>query len=147
MPKKFASATTNSASGNNMMSPVPAITSSSPDSMIPSRSSSFCGCSHSAMFSTFFEYETPKVVTVQNVPLGILRLLLQILVNISSTSLRRSNGVFIRRYFVLDVCLTNKNWYSKLLNTYLCSTEAEKPQSYNLIQNYLMTNKWFSDQK
>lgn len=32
------------------------------------------------MFSTFFEYETPKVVTVQNVPLGILRLLLQILV-------------------------------------------------------------------
>lgn len=31
-------------------------------------------------FSTFFEYETPKVVTVRNVPLGILRLLLQILV-------------------------------------------------------------------
>ncbi len=28
-------------------------------------------------FSMFFEYETPKVVTVQNVPLGILRLLLQ----------------------------------------------------------------------
>ena len=28
-------------------------------------------------FSSFFEYETPKVVTVQNVPLGILRLLLQ----------------------------------------------------------------------
>ena len=28
-------------------------------------------------FSAFFEYETPKVVTVQNVPLGILRLLLQ----------------------------------------------------------------------
>ena len=28
-------------------------------------------------FSGFFEYETPKVVTVQNVPLGILRLLLQ----------------------------------------------------------------------
>ena len=27
--------------------------------------------------SSFFEYETPKVVTVQNVPLGILRLLLQ----------------------------------------------------------------------
>ena len=27
--------------------------------------------------ASFFEYETPKVVTVQNVPLGILRLLLQ----------------------------------------------------------------------
>ena len=26
--------------------------------------------------SSFFEYETPKVVTVQNVPLGILRLVL-----------------------------------------------------------------------
>ena len=31
----------------------------------------------SGCFSSFFEYETPKVVTVQNVPLGILRLLLQ----------------------------------------------------------------------
>jgi hypothetical protein len=31
-------------------------------------------------FPSFFEYETPKVVTVQNVPLGILRLLLQIAV-------------------------------------------------------------------
>ena len=29
---------------------------------------------------TFFEYETPKVVTVKNVPLGILRLLLQVAV-------------------------------------------------------------------
>ncbi|TRY76235.1 hypothetical protein TCAL_09591 [Tigriopus californicus] len=29
---------------------------------------------------SFFEYETPKVVTIQNVPLGILRLLLQMLV-------------------------------------------------------------------
>ncbi len=28
----------------------------------------------------FFEYETPKVVTIQSVPLGILRLLLQLLV-------------------------------------------------------------------
>ena len=28
----------------------------------------------------FFEYETPKVVTVKNVPLGILRLLLQVIV-------------------------------------------------------------------
>ena len=28
-------------------------------------------------FFSLFEYETPKVVTVQNVPLGILRLLLQ----------------------------------------------------------------------
>ncbi len=27
--------------------------------------------------SSFFEYETPKVVTIQNVPLGILRLALQ----------------------------------------------------------------------
>ena len=27
--------------------------------------------------ASFFEYETPKVVTVQNVPLGILRILLQ----------------------------------------------------------------------
>ena len=36
-------------------------------------------CLDSCM-SAFFEYETPKVVTVQNVPLGILRLLLQILV-------------------------------------------------------------------
>ena len=32
---------------------------------------------HINIFSGFFEYETPKVVTVQNVPLGILRLLLQ----------------------------------------------------------------------
>ena len=32
---------------------------------------------HIPIFSGFFEYETPKVVTVQNVPLGILRLLLQ----------------------------------------------------------------------
>ena len=31
-------------------------------------------------FSAFFEYETPKVVTVRNVPLGILRLVLQVLV-------------------------------------------------------------------
>jgi hypothetical protein len=38
------------------------------------------GCTQQCLFSTFFEYETPKVVTVQNVPLGILRLLLQILV-------------------------------------------------------------------
>ena len=38
------------------------------------------GCTQQSLFSTFFEYETPKVVTVQNVPLGILRLLLQILV-------------------------------------------------------------------
>ena len=29
---------------------------------------------------TFFEYETPKVVTVKNVPLGILRLSLQVIV-------------------------------------------------------------------
>lgn len=29
---------------------------------------------------TFFEYETPKVVTIKNVPLGILRLSLQTLV-------------------------------------------------------------------
>lgn len=29
---------------------------------------------------SFFEYETPKVVTIQNVPLGILRLCLQMLV-------------------------------------------------------------------
>ena len=29
---------------------------------------------------SFFEYETPKVVTIENVPLGILRLLLQCLV-------------------------------------------------------------------
>ena len=36
-------------------------------------------CVDSCM-SAFFEYETPKVVTVQNVPLGILRLFLQILV-------------------------------------------------------------------
>ena len=28
----------------------------------------------------FFEYETPKVVTVKNIPLGILRLLLQVIV-------------------------------------------------------------------
>ena len=28
----------------------------------------------------FFEYETPKVVTVKNVPLGILRLFLQVIV-------------------------------------------------------------------
>ena len=28
----------------------------------------------------FFEYETPKVVTVKNIPLGILRLLLQVVV-------------------------------------------------------------------
>jgi hypothetical protein len=40
----------------------------------------FSGCTQQGLFSTFFEYETPKVVTVQNVPLGILRLLLQILV-------------------------------------------------------------------
>ena len=33
--------------------------------------------SRQVFFSGFFEYETPKVVTVQNVPLGILRLLLQ----------------------------------------------------------------------
>ena len=30
--------------------------------------------------SSFFEYETPKVVTIQNVPLGILRLMLQLCV-------------------------------------------------------------------
>lgn len=35
------------------------------------------GRTSSGCFSGFFEYETPKVVTVQNVPLGILRLLLQ----------------------------------------------------------------------
>ena len=28
----------------------------------------------------FFEYETPKVVSIQNVPLGILRVVLQLLV-------------------------------------------------------------------
>ena len=28
----------------------------------------------------FFEYETPKVVSIQNVPLGILRAVLQLLV-------------------------------------------------------------------
>jgi hypothetical protein len=33
-----------------------------------------------ACCAAFFEYETPKVVTIQNVPLGILRLLLQLLV-------------------------------------------------------------------
>ena len=33
-----------------------------------------------ACCQNFFEYETPKVVTIQNVPLGILRLLLQSLV-------------------------------------------------------------------
>lgn len=33
-----------------------------------------------ACCASFFEYETPKVVTIQNVPLGILRLLLQLLV-------------------------------------------------------------------
>jgi hypothetical protein len=30
----------------------------------------------------FFEYETPKVVTVKNVPLGILRLSLQVIVTV-----------------------------------------------------------------
>ena len=38
---------------------------------------SFC---FDSCMSAFFEYETPKVVTVQNVPLGILRLFLQIMV-------------------------------------------------------------------
>lgn len=33
-----------------------------------------------ACCTSFFEYETPKVVTIQNVPLGILRILLQTLV-------------------------------------------------------------------
>ncbi len=33
-----------------------------------------------ACCTSFFEYETPKVVTIQNVPLGILRMLLQLLV-------------------------------------------------------------------
>ena len=28
-------------------------------------------------FECFFEYETPKVITVKNVPMGILRLVLQ----------------------------------------------------------------------
>ena len=30
-----------------------------------------------AIFECFFEYETPKVITVKNVPMGILRLTLQ----------------------------------------------------------------------
>ena len=30
--------------------------------------------------SCFFEYETPKVITVKNVPMGILRLVLQTIV-------------------------------------------------------------------
>ncbi len=33
-----------------------------------------------ACCTNFFEYETPKVVTIQNVPLGILRMLLQLMV-------------------------------------------------------------------
>ena len=32
------------------------------------------------LFDCFFEYETPKVITVKNVPMGILRLVLQTLV-------------------------------------------------------------------
>ena len=31
-------------------------------------------------FDCFFEYETPKVITVKNVPMGILRLILQSMV-------------------------------------------------------------------
>ena len=31
-------------------------------------------------FDMFFEYETPKVITVKNVPMGILRLVLQSMV-------------------------------------------------------------------
>ena len=33
-----------------------------------------------ACCANFFEYETPKVVTIQNVPLGLLRLFLQLIV-------------------------------------------------------------------
>ena len=33
-----------------------------------------------AFFECFFEYETPKVITVKNVPMGILRLILQTMV-------------------------------------------------------------------
>ena len=32
--------------------------------------------SRTNLFSCFFEYETPKVITVKNVPMGILRLVL-----------------------------------------------------------------------
>ena len=75
---------TKSGNSNSIVSsiPGPATIPCSSESMLQSRSSSFCGCANSGnkMFSTFFEYETPKVVTVQNVPLGILRLLLQVLV-------------------------------------------------------------------
>ena len=31
-------------------------------------------------FSCLFEYETPKVVTIKNVPIGILRVILQLIV-------------------------------------------------------------------
>ena len=34
----------------------------------------------SKLCSCFFEYETPKVITVKNVPMGILRLLLQTII-------------------------------------------------------------------
>ena len=34
----------------------------------------------SSLCSCFFEYETPKVITVKNVPMGILRLVLQTIV-------------------------------------------------------------------
>ena len=34
----------------------------------------------SKLCSCFFEYETPKVITVKNVPMGILRLLLHTII-------------------------------------------------------------------
>ena len=52
--------------------------------------------------SSFFEYETPKVVTVQNVPLGILRLVLTCPApakKISMCSHRAANREFLSQMF------------------------------------------------
>ena len=60
--------------------PPPPITSSSSPSSKGSGGSSKCVFLAGGFCTSFFDYETPKVVTIQNVPLGILRLLLQLMV-------------------------------------------------------------------